>query len=893
MSTPLLRTKYTLPPLRSSLIARPRLLEKLERVRLRPLTIITAAAGFGKTTLVREWCAQQASPCAWLSLDADDNDPARFLAYLLAALQAAYPALGENFDAQLQAPLVSIQDILAPLINALSAHDAEIFLVLDDYHWIENDALHQALDFFIEHLPAHAHVLVTTRIDPPWALARWRARNQLNELRASDLRWTASEAAQFFSDAMALQLTDAQIEKLQTRTEGWIAGLQLAALALAERANVAEFIESFSGNQRYIITYLAEEVLKRQPVAVETFLEQTSILERFNAELCRALTNANDAQTQLNELYKRNLFLIPLDENTEWYRYHFLFAEVLRARLKQKFGAQKIFELHRIASEWFEKNELVGEAIQHALDAQDWERAARLVEAHTEQALRRAELATLERWLAAFPPERLENDPRLLLVQALSLTLRAPSHYLRIQELVTRAQTLLDPKDANTRELRGRLLAVAGMNASNQTDTARTIELAERALRDLAQASMLWRGMTQINCGIAYGTRGEPHHASDALRAGIEISHQIDALYLGLYGRMHLGHARLMQGQLRAAREIFVNAVADAEAHNLDGTPLAGYLYGGYGRLEYEWNELAESRVLLERARARISAPARPWAAFDIEMDLLRVALAQNDAAEARAILARVTELLEDAKIEFLWRAFRAWHARAALRQGEPARAVEWAAHAEIISRDDIPLTRELEELTRVRVWIHQARTQEAQDLLERLQESARAAGRDAVVLETEMLLALNHARANQKMQAHTHLERALQHARAENFVRLFVDEGEAMRRMLRDWRLETGDSELRDYVEKILAAFGEVSVQVPSKSKIINQKSQILFESLSERELQVLRLIASGASNQDIADKLVIALPTVKRHISNIYAKLEVTSRTQALVRAQELKLL
>ena len=899
MSTTLLRTKYTLPPLRSSLIARPRLIERLDRARFKPLTIVTAAAGFGKTTLVREWCAQQASPCAWFSLDADDNDPARFLAYLLAALQVVYPTLGENLDVPLQAPLVSTQDVLAHLINEWSAHAAEIFLVLDDYHWIENESLNTALEFFIEHLPAHAHVLVTTRLDPPWALARWRVRNQLNELRASDLRWTTNEAAQFFGDAMALQLTDAQIEKLQTRTEGWIAGLQLAALALAERANVAEFIESFSGSQRYIITYLAEEVLKRQPPALETFLEQTSILERFNAELCHALTNANDAQTQLNELYERNLFLIPLDEQGEWYRYHFLFAEVLRARLKQKYGAQKIFELHQAASAWFEKNNFTNEAIQHALDAHAWEHVARLMETQTEQSLRRAELTTLERWLAAFPAERLEHDPRLLLVQALVLTLRAPFQFARIEELVTRAQAALEPDDAETRELHGRLLAVACMNASNQTNTARTIDLAERALRDLAPTSLFWRAMTQINMGIAYGARGEPRGASDALQAGIHASNQVDALYLGLFGRMHLGNVRVMQGARRAARDIFVNAIADAEAHNLERTPLAGYLYSGYGKLEYEWNELAESRAMLERARERIGAEARPWAAFDIEMDMARIALAQDDADGVRAILTHLTQFLENAKLEPLWLAFRAWQARAALRQGNDAQAVKWAERTDSTSRAEIPLMRELEELTRVRVWIQQGRTREAEELLKQIADSARANGRDATVIECEMLSALTFARAQNKARSFTHLHRALEMAHAENFVRLFVDEGEAMRKMLRDWSAnrgrfeEIGDLDLRDYAEKLSGMFGERDSTNALKSKIRNQKSEMLTEPLSERELQVLLLIASGASNQQIADKLVIALPTVKRHISNIYGKLQVTSRTQALVRARELKLI
>jgi LuxR family maltose regulon positive regulatory protein len=893
MLSTLVRTKYTLPPLRRALIARPRLLEKLDRARRKPLTVVIAAAGFGKTTLVREWCALQSGPCAWLALDVEDNDPARFFAYLLAALQTATPALQESLDAQLEAAPLSPPALFTNIINALSVRAEEIFLVLDDYHWIENDALHTALEFFVEHLPANAHLVVTARADPPWALARWRARNQLNELRASDLRWTTAEAAQFLNEAMGIRLTDAQIEKLQKRTEGWIAGLQLAALALGEHADAAAFIESFSGSQRYIITYLADEVLKRQPAAWETFLLETSVLERFNAELCRAVTGVDAAQTQLNELYARNLFLIPLDEQGEWYRYHFLFAEVLRARLKLKYAAPEILELHRRASEWFENRNLGGEAMEHALAARDWERAARLLSTYAEHFWRRGEMATIERWLGGFPPEVIANDARLLLVQAMTLILTAPSQFARIDALIQRAETLSAATDAGSNELRARLLAVAGANSSNQGNAARTIDLTARALRELAPANLFWRTLTHVNLGIALLTRGEPRPAAKALEQAVELARQSDLLYLGFFGQMHLAYTRLLHGQLRRARTLFSEALADLEAHHLEHSPVAGYLYGGYGKLLYEWNMLPESRTLLERARALIQAKERLWVLIEIEMDLARVARAQRNAAEARQLLTHVEELLRDERVAWMRPIFAAVQARADLQDGKFDRVNVWMRQAEITALEPVPFAREFEALTLARVWLARGQTEKALGLLAHIHHAAQTHERNAAVIKTEMLRALAYAQAANSARARVHLTNALQMAHAERFVRLFVDEGEAMRKMLGDWRLEIGDLELRDYVEGLLAAFSESTASVSDKSKIEIQKSKILFEPLSDRELQVLRLIAAGASNQQIADKLVIALPTVKRHISNIYGKFGVTSRTQALVRAQELKLL
>lgn len=889
----LLRTKYTLPPLRPSVIARPRLLEKLDRARRKPLTIVTAAAGFGKTTLVREWCGGQSAPCAWFALDADDNDPARFLAYVIAALQTAQPAFGPNLPAQLQAAPVSPQVVLTSIINALSADNAELFLVLDDYHWIENEALHTALEFWIEHLPANLHVLVTSRIDPPWGLARWRARDRLSELRVSDLRWTPEEAAQFLNEGMSLALTGVQVEKLQARTEGWIAGLQLAALALAERENAGEFIESFSGTQRYIISYLAEEVLQRQPAAIGSFLLQTAILERFNAELCAAVTGVNDAHARLAELFKRNLFLIPLDEQDEWHRYHYLFAEVLRTRLKQTQGTEAIRQLHQRASEWFETKQLTGEAIRHALDAQDWARAARLIADHAETFWRRGEMATLERRLDAFPPAVLENDPRLLLTQAMTLILTAPSQFARIDTLIERAQTLPPPDGVDSHELRARLLAVAGANASNQGIPARTIALAQQALSDLSPTSLFWRMLTQTNLGIAYLTQGAPVSAAAALEQVIRLARHSDILYPGIFARMHLGHARMMQGQLRAAQAIFSGALADAQANYLDPSPAAGYLYGGYGKLLCQWNELAQSREMLARARERIDPQMRPWVLAEIETDVAQVALAQGDRAQARAALERAGELVQDARLELMRPGLHAFRAGVALRQGDLVQAVEWARGTGLSWRDEPSFAREYEYLTFARVLTAQGQTEEARKLTERLKVAARREGRDAVVIQAEILDAMAWTRAGKQAQAQSSLERAMELADADNFVRAFVDEGEAMRRLLAVERERGTDARLREYAARLLDAFGDKGTVAPPASEVRMQKSTPLFEPLSERELQVLRLIAAGASNPEIAERLVIALPTVKRHISTLYAKLGVTTRTQAIVRAQEFRLL
>lgn len=913
---PLIGTKYSLPPLRTKLVSRAPTLQKLDLANTLPLSLVIAAAGFGKSTLVRAWCAGREPQCAWLTLDDEDNDPARFWAYLAAALERVHPDLSPLIDSVQATPNPAPQTIVAALINALQNRD-DTWLVLDDYHLIENQSLHTALEFWIDHLPANVHLIVTTRVDPPWHLSRWRARHQLNELRVSDLRWTTDEAARFLRQAMDVPLTDAQIETLQTRTEGWIAGLQLSALALTRRTNVSEFIETFSGSQRYIISYLAEEVLERLPAPLLTFLLKTCILERFNADLSHAVTGMDDAHARLAQLYERNLFLLPLDEHEEWYRYHFLFAEVLRARQRQTYDAETISTLHEAASEWFEENALPGEAIQHALDARAWERAARLIETHAENFWRRGEMATLERRLNAIPRPVIENDARLLLAQAMTLILTNPSQFARIDELVQRAGQLVAPNQAGTKELRARLSAIAGANSSNQGDATRTIELTRRALSELAPTSLFWRVLTQVNLGIAYMTHGSPRDAIDALETGIELARKGEMVYLGFFGRMHLAYARMLHGQLRAAREVFSNVLADLDAHHLDASPVAAYVYGGYGKLLYEWNDLARSRAMLERARERLDAQARGWVLAEIEMDCARVALAEHNTEEADGFLAHVGEVLDNEAIAWMRPIFAATLARTNLRTGHVARAAEWMRQAAPPPREPVSFVREFVNLTLVRVTLAQGQTNEALDLLERIQDAARSQERNGTVLETEMLRALCLSRAGHAARAFVHLERALQMGHAENFVRVFVDEGEPMLKLLGDWRLvrseskgpEIRDLELRNYADALLTVLGGKIPARTTQSKIETlprtafrdpipgakpgEDSNALLESLSERELQVLRLIAAGASNQDIADKLVIALPTVKRHISNIYAKLGVTSRTQALVRAQELKLL
>ncbi|MEZ4735049.1 MAG: LuxR C-terminal-related transcriptional regulator [Caldilineaceae bacterium] len=597
MPLPLLQTKLYVPPPRPQLVARPAITTKLHASAAYPLTLIAAPAGFSKTTLVSEWIIQTDQPVAWLSLDDDDNDPGRFLLYLVAALRSIHSHIGETTLASLQTPQLSpLTALLTPLLNDLSQLADPFVLVLDDYHLISAQPIHNALIFLIEHLPPTLRLIITSRMDPPLPLARWRVRGQLAEVRADDLRFDATETATFFNGVMGLQLTEEEIARLETRTEGWIAGLQLAALSMQERSDVAGFIQSFSGSHRHVFSYLIEEVLNQRPAGTLDFLLQTAILERFNADLCNAVTGRSDSQTMLDKIEQANLFLIPLDDERRWFRYHHLFAEVLQHRLQPN-ATDDLPTLHLRASIWFEAAELPDEAIQHALAAQAWERAAQLVETYSIPLLLRSEITRINAWLQWLPTHLVESRPQLALAAAWiyvgARQLDALTHSLN--ELPA-----LQSPDLDT-ETQSQLLILRACLALFQGRLEETIHYARQGLPLAPAHNLSLRASALFLMGAAFAQSNDGQSAEPMLREAIAVGIAGGNLYNVMLAYYVLSRIQSAQGMVAEAITTLNTALQIAVPQGQALIPAVGVIYVGLGALQTEPERYIDAIAMLQR----------------------------------------------------------------------------------------------------------------------------------------------------------------------------------------------------------------------------------------------------------------------------------------------------
>ena len=905
----LLETKLYVPRSRRGLVPRPRLSERLDRGTASKLTLVSAPAGFGKTTLLTEWLAAgPAAPAgerltAWLSLDRADNDPASFWTYMIAALRTVASGVGDRALALLQAPQPpAIETVLTALLNDLGATAGDIVLVLDDYHGIDASDVQDGMAFLVDHLPPWLHVVIASRADPALPLARWRARGELVEIRAAELRFTPDEAAAYLNEMMGLQLTARDVAALEARTEGWIAALQLAALSMQGRDDVAGFIAGFAGDDRYVVDYLVEEVLQRQPDRVQAFLLQTSILGRLSGPLCDAVTGQGGGKAMLEALDRGNLFLVPLDDRRRWYRYHHLFADVLQARLLDE-QPRQVPDLHRRASAWYEQNGEPQVAIGHALAAEDFGRAADLIERALPAMRKTRQEATVHSWLKVLPDEVVRVRPMLSFavagalldtgqLEGVEVRLRDAERWLG-EATATSKGSLAPPTEmvvANEEEFRrlpGAIELYRSALAMARGDLPATVRYARRTLdRALADDHGVRAGASGF-LGLAFWTSGDleaGHSAWAECAAGLRRSGQIADIFGCAIG---MADIRLVQGRLGEAMRTYEQALRRASEQ--DGPVLRGTadMYVGMSEVYREYDDLQAATQQLLRSQELGEHLGLPQNRYRWRVAMARIRQAEGDPAGALDLLSEAERLYAGDFFPNV-RPVPAVRARVWIAQGRLGEALGWARERGLSVDDDLSYLREFEHITLARMLLARHQDEraghslhQATRLLERLLLAAEEGERTGRVIEILVLQALAHQMQGDIPAALACLGRAVTLAEPEGYVRVFVDEGPPMASLLRGLAKQ---GTAGNYVRRLLAAAGEAGHDSPVK--------QALIEPLSERELDVLRLLGTELDGPAIARELMVSLNTVRTHTKHIYAKLAVTSRRAAVRRAAELDL-
>ena len=870
MATTILTTKLYIPPPQPRVIQREHLLARLNQGLYSKLTLVSAPAGFGKTTLISTWLATCERPVAWLSLDAEDGDPTRFLTYLVAALQTVAPEAGEGLMAMLSSPQSPPLDaLLTPLVNALVTLPEEVLLVLDDYHVVDSAVVDKALGFLLEHLPPQIHLVMLTREDPPLPLARLRVRGQLTEVRAADLRFTADEAAAFLNTAMGLTLTADEVAALETRTEGWIAGLQLAALSMRGKDDAASFIQSFTGTHHFVLDYLAEEVLQHQPAHIQQFLLQTSILDRFCAPLCDVVLEA-DTGDMLYELEQANLFLIPLDNQRRWYRYHHLFGDLLRQRLQQSDDVD-VPALHSRASVWYEDQNLPLEAFQHAAAAGDLDRAAHLIEGNGMPLYFRGGSKPVLNWFGSLPQQVLAANPVLMVNYAGALMITG-TQINGIEEMLQTAENALEtrPIDDKTDDLIGHIATIRSMLAGPQYDIATMLEQANRALDHLSEDNVAIRTMVMWSKGLAHQYLGEREAAKRVHSEVVAISQQTHNIMVTIAAQTCLGQVQEGDNQLHRAVESYQGIV------DLVGEPpwsVACESFLGLGRIAYQWNNLDDAIHYGQTGRdlgQQIENVDTPVACFVL---IAEVQMARGALDDAASSLADGVRYARQNNFEAMLPLVIAAQVRLFLLRGD----ITAAQH--LTTNHDLPASR-------ARVALTQGDTAAALALLEPLLNEMDAKGWHDERLRLRVLLALVYQADNNIDAALDVLETALTLAAPDEMIRVFLDEGAPMQALLNEIATR---GVMPNYTQSLLNIFHEA---YPDAAKP-HPQNQPLIEPLSERELQILGMVADGLSNREISERLFLALDTIKGHNRRIYGKLGVKRRTEAVARARELGLL
>jgi len=813
------------------------------------------------------------------------------LSYLASALRTVEEGIGEGVLASLRSPeLPPVEAVMGALVNELADLPQEVSIVLDDYHLIVSDTVHEAVSFLIEHLSENIHLVILSRTDPPLPISKLRARGQMTEIRAVDLRFTPEEASAFLNDAMGLALSGRDVAALEEVTEGWVAALQLAALSMRDREDVSGFVEAFSGSNRHVLDFLADEVLEQQPEDVREFLLKTSVLGRMAAPLCEALTARSDGQVMLERLDRENLFVVSLDDERRWYRYHHLFADFLKSRLERE-RPRLAGELHLRASDWYERSGRAFEALEHALSGGDHERAADLVERVAREMWSRGEVVTLLGWLRNLPEEAKRRRPKLFLDQATALVLmgRLDEADVPLQEAERAAA---DGEEARRRYLLGYAAGVRSWRARLDGEPRRAIELARLAMEFLPEDDPGLRSFPAIGMAQAFRDAGELEASSESFAEAAELGRAAGHLYGMLWGMIWQARVHLERGRLREADDAFRRALRFISERGVELLPTAGLAHIGMGALLYERNELEEAERELESG---VELAERTREVSNLVwgyVTLSRARLARGDGEGALEMALESERVARDAGAEVECAIAANWMARLRLARGELAEAVvleqERAASADAASG----ASRMVDRLTAARLLHARGDHDEALGLLRELREAAEEAGRTGNLMEILALRALALWAKNEKERAVGTLTQALALAEPECYVRTFADEGPAMSNLLsaalgarQSGRLEVAVRVSARYVAKLQAAIAHDAPAAAIGAR--------LPEPLSERELEVLALIAAGEANQEIADRLFVSISTVKTHVNNLYRKLGARGRTRAVTRAREMGLL
>ena len=910
MKTDLLASKLYFPPHRPDFVQRPYILARLDAGLSRKLTLVSAPAGFGKTTVVSEWIRDGGHPTAWLSLDKNDNDLSRFLIYLIAALQRIDSEIGIDVQAALEESLSHhFEMLLTRLIGEMERLPGKSIIVLDDYHMIDSKPVHDAINFLIAHLPPTIHLVITGRADPPLPISRLRVQGEVNEVRTSQLRFTKKETADFLNDRMGFDLSPDGIAALEARTEGWVASLKLAALSMQGREDRLAFITDFSGSHRYVIDYLVDEVLARQPEEVQTFLLRTSILERFCAPLCEHVAGVNKEFDFIDYLDRSNLFLIPLDDRREWYRYHHLFADFLGQRLRES-EPERIPELHRRASQWYENEGRVDEAIQHALAAGDMEGAARLVNGIAADLLVQAQSNKLLKFVEQLPSDLCQDYPMLCIWHAWALV------FMGQREKVEPALALVEsnPKMGPEVPTPGYVTTVRAYLATQQGDLLRSINLSEKALEAMSKVTpdrttLIFQGAAVIWLGVNHRHLGHLSKARQLFMEAAGINQKAGNYYAALASFEQLGGLAVIHGQLHQALDIYRSGLELAQNwKDTEGKP-PGYLMPtaglqlGLGTVLYQFNDLAGVAAQIQHS-ADLLELGEHWGRmhsytvlaylkqaqgdFETSAELYRKACSVEDTimvrrtySTERPSLTQLAILLSRARPEM-----------AHLLADASRRAEKLGVHA----NDDVDFcspagyARELLYSDLACLLIALERFAEALPLLRRLLEAAITMQRHGDEIHYLLLIALAQEAQGNKQTALDSLGQALALAEPQGYVRLFVDEGQSMAELL---RFAISQNIGADYAGKLLAAFPKDVLSEIRIDKVQTVNGQMLIEPLSERELEVLRLMAEGYKYKEIADRLFVSINTVRHHTRHVYDKLNANNRTQAIGRAKELNLL